>query len=609
MKRLSLQIATILILTAAVFSTHETAMAAVNCSDPEVICKSGILAADETWTPDNLYVITGGDLTVPAGVTLIIQAGTIVKFDLGRDLIVEGTFTANGTEENPVYFTSVRDDTLGGDTNHDTTLPSPGDWDRLYYRDNSSGTLTYVEFRYGGDDYNNFGMLHTDAASVTVDHGVFKNSAQCAINSHPAYEVTLTNMTPADLTGNRFNGLCLRGGALNQNAVWDETEVAYVLLGDLTIASAQSLTWSAGIVIKPVSGNVDIIVDGTLNANGTSSSPVYVTSIHDDTLGGNTDNQTTAPAAGHWDRLYYRDNSSGTLTYVEFRYGGDDYNNFGMLHTDAASVTVDHGVFKNSAQCAINSHPAYEVTLTNMTPADLTGNRFNGLCLRGGALNQNAVWDETEVAYVLLGDLTIASAQSLTWSAGIVIKPVSGNVDIIVDGTLNANGTSSSPVYVTSIHDDTLGGNTDNQTTTPAAGHWNRIYFRTGSAGTLTYIQLRYGKNAAIYISESSPSIRNCVLRWNVIGIRVIGFTANPTIKECMIFGNQQYGVYNDTTGHWIDATNNWWGSNSGPYDPSSSGTDGDYNNGGSGDRVNDYILYRPWLRIGFDIFLPLIRR
>jgi hypothetical protein len=60
-------------------------------------------------------------------------------------------------------------------------------------------------------------------------------------------------------------------------------------------------------------------------------------------------------------------------------------------------------------------------------------------------------------------------------------------------------------------------------------------------------------------------------------------------------FLTTQWGVFNTTTTV-VDATLNWWGDESGPYDPLD--TDGlyQYNPGGLGDAVSEYVLYDPWV-------------
>lgn len=61
---------------------------------------------------------------------------------------------------------------------------------------------------------------------------------------------------------------------------------------------------------------------------------------------------------------------------------------------------------------------------------------------------------------------------------------------------------------------------------------------------------------------------------------------ARPTINENQILGNS-WGVFN-ATGQVVDATNNWWGSSSGPYQPL-------LNPQGEGEQVSDNVDFIPW--------------
>ena len=94
-------------------------------------------------------------IVVPAGATLTIAPGQVIK---GRafysdDLLVQGTLLAQGTQANPIIFTSERDDTVGGDTNNnaDANAPYRGSWGRIDFAATGSGNIMdYVEVRYGG---------------------------------------------------------------------------------------------------------------------------------------------------------------------------------------------------------------------------------------------------------------------------------------------------------------------------------------------------------------------------------------------------------------------------------------------------------------------------
>jgi len=127
---------------------------------------SGNIDEDTTWNAPGPYIITS-DVTVCAGATLRIEPGVVVKFDVNRAqyyggyqytyrFFVNGVLDAQGTADNPIYFTSLRDDSpeTGGDTNGDAagTVAAAGDWGYIKISGSgSSGTvLRNVVVRYGG---------------------------------------------------------------------------------------------------------------------------------------------------------------------------------------------------------------------------------------------------------------------------------------------------------------------------------------------------------------------------------------------------------------------------------------------------------------------------
>jgi len=105
--------------------------------------------------------------------------------------------------------------------------------------------------------------------------------------------------------------------------------------------------------------------------------------------------------------------------------------------------------------------------------------------------------------------------------------------------------------------------------------------------------------SVAIYVHHdaSADIVYNTIIN-NTNGITV-GYYADPSDTSTVsanfnnITGNTIYGVKNVGT-NTVDATYNWWGDNSGPYDPSPGPPD--YNPNGKGDAVSDYVMYRPWI-------------
>jgi RHS repeat-associated protein len=117
---------------------------------------TGTITSNATWTPSGSPYVVRGIVTVANGATLTIGSGTVVKFEAGASLIVRAgaTLVANGTPSNLVVFTSIKDDTAGGDTNRDgnNSTPQPGDWNALEIGNDGRayGSITNAVVRFGG---------------------------------------------------------------------------------------------------------------------------------------------------------------------------------------------------------------------------------------------------------------------------------------------------------------------------------------------------------------------------------------------------------------------------------------------------------------------------
>jgi len=147
----------------------------------DIIYKGGTLISDETWTSDNVYVITGTNLIVGQGVTLTIEADTVIKIyrgelDYNHYIDVQGNLNLLGSLGHEIVVTSYRDDTYGGDTNGDgnNTIPAPGDWLGLYIR-NDSTTFQNTIVRYSTNGLAVYNDQSIDIQPL-VTHNTFEKN-------------------------------------------------------------------------------------------------------------------------------------------------------------------------------------------------------------------------------------------------------------------------------------------------------------------------------------------------------------------------------------------------------------------------------------------------
>ena len=489
---------------------------------------TGNVTTNTTWGPTGTVV---GDIfwvqanvAINAGVTLTIEPGVIVKFDLSRQLTVNGTLSAVGTAGNETILTSIRDD-VGGDTNGDAnaTIPAAANWYGIRFPDAApdASVLDYCDVRYAGTGSG--GALTFQSNSSTVTNSVVRVSyygVDCQGTAAPTLSNTsieASTQTPIVLdftatpvlsslvfssANNGYDAFGLRGGTLSSVATLPQrgatvgvdpaTNVTYVLLSSLTIGSGGSLTIDPGVVIKPVSGTITVNSGGNLTMNGTAAvgDTITITSIHDDNLGQpqdtNNNGSITAPAPGNWGRVLFQQGSTGSVQYCRLKFGSNS-DTQGVIEMDNTSIDVSntllsdvgHGlaIFGGAAPTVSNvtiqnctSTPTYESVSANATYSNITliANAITALGLRGETIAadsripvRNLAGYDNITYYVMNGAITMQSPYVLSIDPGVVIKNELNTGGFIIHGALVADGKPDSLIVFTSVRDDLYGNPAD----------------------------------------------------------------------------------------------------------------------------------------------------
>lgn len=298
------------------------------------------IASPTTWTTGNVYVIKEWiDVDAP----LVIQPGVIIKFmnsDCGMEIYAK--VTADATVNNPIIFTSLKDDSYCGDNNGDgsATTASKGDWGYINMRGDQHGSVfRYCKFLYGGGYGGNVVKANVGTGNIhdfTFDHCTFahtygdnhdyraafhgsdmRDPAVSVVtnnifydNAIPIYIASYYSLDPSNIyhnpdnpsETNTYNGIYVWSyGLAGKTVPYNETEVPYVLSQGLGAGgSGQLFSVGANVTIKIPPGSGYEITGYT--ANFAINPSAVFTSLRDDAHGGDTngDGNTSSPATGDW---------------------------------------------------------------------------------------------------------------------------------------------------------------------------------------------------------------------------------------------------------------------------------------------------------------------
>ena len=512
-------------------------------SNQPVNTVSSSLSNSTAWS--GIYHITGGDFTIPDGVTLTVNPGTIILIDgvpsgdNGTDIKVEGAIQSLGTANSPITFTAY----------------STGEnWGKLYHDNAEPSVFRYTNITQAGHSprmgHSNSGpTIHASNSTFIFENANLTDNAGKLMNVSSGCDLSFYNCLFArSVMGPEISGsaILFENSWITDMHAGDDGDGIYIHSQQV----GQICTLRGGVAVNTDDDGIDLLggdvtiedfiirdcKDKGISAYGGQTNINYCLIVENNkapedptvasiaakareaeatTVNINHTTIVTSKIDGYVDIGIQSHNKydvlSGTIIYnvtnsiidatdpidVQAPYLESDihinYSNiFDEIWPGTGNIN-NYPLFVDSANhdyrlkpvspCIDAGDPSVELD-PDQTVTDQGYFFFNQNDSQepaDGTLSEDTIWTARDGPYRITGELTIASGITLTIMPGTTVF-FEPDAKIIIHGTLIAEGTQNELIRFTHTPD--------------TSGTWNGLQFiDTANDNRITYAVLEYGQN------------------------------------------------------------------------------------------------------------------
>lgn len=524
--------------------------------------------------------------------SLNLESGVKIALDDGGVISVSGTLIAEGTQSDPVVFTS---------------LDQSDYWSGFIVAPSSNVNLNYVDVSYTGTESgpdNIKSAMRIGGGSISINnshihdnngYGIYLDAAKKILtsfsnntfrkNSLAGVSLFAVNVSAIEnsnqFVNNRLAAVEIRGSGEDESSDMKKGAEAWPALNGSAYLVTREVDVSHQLTLSPGSyfnmgkgAGWEIFPEGSLFAEGTTDSViVFQPALEGEAWNGivyqrgsQQNSLKHVNISGAYRNTFHGSTKAAVVNYSELKViqGEIHDNSEAGIYSEADGLIVENtsfynnktGIFMEDFDYADGFEPSFGLTIENnyihknsigiSLIANLVnslggGNRISdndlaAIEIKGSQLDEgvNTTWNSLpNSSYFVSGDLAIEGELTINPGARFKMAP-DVMWDIGYDGALIALGTVSNQITFTSVEE---------------ASNWKGLNIKSDDQrNALNYVNLSYGGSTPMRLNYSDLNIKT------ILGVYSNG---NLSVTNTTISNSSGYGLFVENLGRISDFKNN----------------------------------------------------